>query len=400
VPVDELPLRWSIQADPRVPGMSSEQVIGDLTTMMQAWADASCGVQIEFAGERTYDDPNQAPPGELHLVFASLGQNGVPWVRLGGAGAGEVLYDRDGRTYRREPLGAYAINTDFPLASDDAIAEGTCDGRFALSLVAGALVGQRLGLGASFEDGALMSARLRPCTTVRPTEDETEGLDSLYGPWVGFACASADPGFEVGDEVAGVVPFDVDCDIDADPRSAVSDARWSWGDGTSSRGLPVTHRYERTGNHTLRAVVSGAHETCGSFELTRERFGYVRACGPPIVEFSIERYRGLIFQTRNDSNVQTFGCHTSVEWRAFDRAGTRVLAVQAWEPQLAFPENGEYRVELEVSGPGGTAVESVLLDTRKGSVRGYTLGNGCATAPGAPLWLGALALLLVGRRRA
>jgi len=402
VALDELPLRWSIQADPRIPGMTRGEVIEDLQAVMQAWEQSSCGLQTEFLGELDYPDPNTVPAGQLHLVIASLGSSGAPWVRLGAPGDNEPLYVRDGRTYRRERLGAYAINADFGFISDRAILEGECRDSFALSTVAGALIGQRLGLGVSFDDGALMSARYRACSVVRPSEDEAEGIDALYGPWVEIGCTSDDSGLEVIDEVAGVVPFDVTCEATGDVRSELADARWSWGDGRSTRGVQVEHRYERTGNHTVRVVADGTHDTCGPFERTIERFGLVRACGEPVVEFSIERVRGLEYQTRNESNVQTFGCHTDVAWRAFDSEGREVLLVRAWEPRLVFPEQGTYQVELRVAGPGGSAVDRVEVDTRRGSVRGFTMGDGCSTiaAPSAlALWLIGPFLVVARRRR-
>lgn len=401
IALDELPLRWSVQADPQIPGMTREQILTDLQAVMAAWEDSSCGLQTEFLGELDYSDPNSVPAGQLHLVVASLGGSGAPWVRLGAPGDNEPLYVRDGRTYRRERLGAYAINADYGLISDEAILEGECRNEFALSLIAGALIGQRLGLGVSFEDGSIMSSRLRVCTTLRPGEDEAEGLDALYGPWVEVACQSQDSGVEVIDEVAGVVPFDVTCEASGDLRSALDDARWFWGDGGTGRGVDVEHRYERTGNHTIRVVAEGVHETCGPFERTVERFGYVRACGEPIVEFSVERVRGLEFQTRNDSNVRTFGCHTAVEWRAFDEDDREVLLVRAWEPRLVFPEPGVYRLELRVFGPGGTAASEIQVDTRQGSIRGFTMGDGCSTvgAPGGLLLPLAVLLGILGRRR-
>ena len=205
-------------------------------------------------------------------------------------------------------------------------------------------------------------------------------------------------GAELGERTEEIPQYWID--IAADPRSVATSARWVWGDGARSEGLPASHTYTAPGNRTLRATVTGEHATCGAFELDLERFGYVRACGAPEVAFTIERYRGLIFQTRNASNVQTFGCHTDVEWRAFDEDDQQVLSVRAWEPRLEFPEDGEYRVELEVAGPGGEATDAVILDTRRGSVRGYTLGNGCATVAAAGGGWFALALLLaVGRRR-
>lgn len=394
----DVPLRWSVQSEPEIPGMSSEQVVAELRAVFDSWAGASCGIEIEFMGERDFEDPTQVPEGELHLVFEPLGEHGAPWVRLGPRGPGEVLYEREGRTYRRERLGAFVINTDLPYISTEALDEGTCQGEFTLANRLGYLVGQRLGMGNSTDDEALMSPRPRPCHLTRPTSDDMEGLDALYGPWITFDCTTEDPAFELDDEVAGVVPFEVSCGITPGPRTEVTRARWTWGDGTSGEGLPATHTYTTTGNLTLRAIASGDHATCGEFDTVYERFGYVRSCGEPEVEFSMERYRGLIFQTFNDSNVQVYGCHSDVEWRAFDSGDEQVLSVRAWEPRLAFPEHGEYRVELEVTGPGGTAADALYVNTRSGSVRGFSMGDGCASlgalggGTGLAVWLAVVAV--------
>lgn len=397
---DHLPLRVSIQAEPQIPGMTPEQVGVHVERALQAWADASCGVQVEYLGERSYDDPTEAPEGDLHLVFSDLGDNGAPWLRLGPAGSGEILFQREGRSYRRERLGPYAVNTAYGLVTDERATDGSCRSEVALSTFVGVLLGERLGLGRSSEVDALMSPRLRACSVRRPSADDAEGLDDLYGPWVFFDCESSDPDMVLDDEVAGVVPFDVACEIGADAQSTVTGASWSWGDGERSEGVSAEHTYTTTGNLTLRATVSGEHATCGDFQTTYERFGYVRACGEPNVDFSIERYRGLVFQTINDSNVQTYGCHTAIDWRVYNESEQLITSVQAWEPRLAFPEDGTYRIELELTGPGGTAVDQVWLDTRTGSVRGYTLGSGCSKLGAVGPWaLPALLVLLRRRRR-
>lgn len=391
VPEDR-PLRWSVEVNPQVANLTSEQVVEDLKTAFGAWDDAACGVSTEFVGEVAYDDPTDVPDGELHLTFAPLGNNTGAWVRLGPNPTREPVFERDGRVYTRLVPGAWVINTDLGFASDAAIRDDDCFAQLSLSSVVSILVGDRLGLGFSFDRDAVMGSGLDDCEIVRPNDDDRAGIDELYGTWVSFECDDPTNPDEVVDELVGVVPFDATCRIVSDDRSTVTGASWRWGDGETSDGVEVTHTYTREDNYGLRISVVGTHPTCGDFERTLERFNFVRACGAPQPAFRAERRRGLEYRLVNESDVSTYGCHTNVSWTVFDEDGAEIDALGVWEPIVTFPEYGRYRIVLALEGPAGESVFEDWVDTSEGPVRGYELGNGCTHAPAG----GLLGLLLAG----
>jgi hypothetical protein len=399
---DDLPLRWSVEVDPQVANLTSEQVVADLKTAFAAWDEAACGVSTEFVGEVAYADPTEVPEGELHLTFAPLGDTGGAWVRLGAQPSSDPVLTRGGRVYTRLVPGAWVVNTDLDFASDEAIRTGDCADQLSFSSVLGILIGDRLGLGVSFDRSALMSGRLSTCEIVRPGPDDQAGVDELYGTWLAFACENPDAEGDPGGELRGVVPFEARCTLESDGLSEVTAAEWRWGDGGVTDEVDGIHTYERPDNYGIRVEVSGTHPTCGAFERTLERFNYVRACGAPVPSFRAERRRGLEYRLINDSDVSTYGCHTNVRWTITDEAGALVDQARVWEPVVVFPEDGRYEVELALEGPGGETIYQDVVDTREGSVRGYTLGNGCTHTPWgglAGLWLAVGAAAMLRRRR-
>ena len=400
---EDRPLRWSVEVDPQVPGMTPEQVLSDLQAAVAAWDAAACGVSTEFVGEVAYGDPTEVPEGELHLTFAPLGDSTGAWIRLGAAPSREPVFSRDGRVYTRLLPGAWVVNTDLDFASDDAIEGGECANALSFSSVMGILIGDRLGAGFSYDGSSLMSGRISECEIRRPGPDDSESVDALYGPWAGFECDNPNDPLELADEVSGVVPFDLTCRLVADDQSTLESATWQWGDGETSEGIEVTHTYTREDNYGVRISLEGSHPTCGDFDQRLERFNFVRACGAPQPSFRAERKKGLEYRLVNDSDVSTYGCHTNVRWSVFDEDDVQIEDLGVWEPLVEFPRNGVYRVELALEGPGGETVFEDTVDTREGSVRGYKLGMGCTHAPvGAPLGLlfAGRATLVVRRRRA
>jgi len=398
---EDLPLRVSVEVEPDVSGVTKEEALIAIQAGLQRWSDASCGVDITWLGEVAYDDPTDVPAGELHLVFAPLGQAAAPFVRLGASPDLEPLYERDNRTYLRAEPGAWVINTSRTFTSEASLEDGSCRGGTALSSTVGMLVGFNLGLDFSRQPGVLMNPDLPACTLVEPADDDIAGMDALYGPWVELACTAQ--GAAVGEsEVPGVVPFDVTCEATPDPSSTVVEAAWLFGDGGEARGTPVTHTYTTDDNYTVRVSATLEHPTCGSVEVDDVRANYIRACAVPEPDLRIERQRGLLFRLINTSDVQTYGCHDTVRWAVFTDDGAPVLEATAWEPLVELPEEGVYQVELTLGGPAGDDTTVQTFDTREGSVRGYSVGNGCSSAAAGSTALGALVLpliLLVRRRR-
>lgn len=398
---EDLPLRVTVEADPSVPGIAEELVLADIDSALRRWDGPVCGFSATFAGEVTYDDPTDVPNDELHLTFAPLGPDSPPFVRLGETPDLDPLYTRNDRVTLRAVPGAWVVNTSRPLTSDQAIVEGTCRDQRALSSTVALVVGVASGLAVSRDPEALMSGRFRDCTVKEPAQDDIEGLDALYGPWVEMDCVSEAGGGGDKPEIPGVIPFDVVCEATPDPASTLSNLRWTFGDGGEAEGNPVRHTYTEDDNFPVTVQGIATHPTCGDRLVEIRRENYIRACDVPEPAFRVERERGLRFRLVNASDVRTWGCHDGVQWEVYDEDGALVADPTAWEPVVVLPSEGAYRVVLTVSGLAGSDTVEDVFDTSEGPVRGYRLGNGCASVGLGGLGAGALAglLLVVARRR-
>lgn len=398
---EDRPLQVSVEVDPVVPNLTSEQVVEELQAIVAAWDAASCGIGVEFVGEVDYADPTDVPDGQLHLTFAPLGDDTYIYSRLGQAPSFEVAFERDDRTYLRAEPGAWVINADVPMAGQAAIDDGTCFFQYSVQMIVGILIGNQLGLGSSTDSAALMGPVTPVCEVKRPTADDAAGLDALYGPWASFVCVNPDAAEPLDGEVVGVVPFEMDCTVVADDQTVVQEASWSFGDGGQGTGTEVVHGYDRSDNYSMVVDIVGEHATCGPFERKAQRFNYVRACTDPHPDFRFERELGLSFRLVNLSDLGTYGCVNEVEWSVFDEDGDRVFQSTAWEPIVELPEDGVFRGVMELIGPGGVTVVEAEVDTQAGSRRTFSMGSGCHTsgAPAGLVGLGLVSLLALFRRR-
>lgn len=402
---EDLPLRVTVETNPVVGEIDKALILADIEAALRRWDEPTCGFSASFGGEVAYDDPTDVPAGELHLSFAPLGETAPPFVRLGQTPELDDLYERDGRIYQRAVPGAWVVNTDLPLASDAAIFGGECVGERSLSSTVSVIVGVATGLSFSRDPEALMSGVLPACAIKPPAADDLEGFDALYGPWIEMACVS-ESGAQSGLEIPGVIPFDVICEARPDPASTLANLRWTFGDGGTGEGNPVRHTYTYDDNFPITLKGLATHPTCGEREVEIRRENYIRACDIPKPDFRPERQRGLRYTLLNTSDVRTWGCHSDVRWEVFGPDGGLVLESTVWEPTVDLPDDGVYRVELTLSGLAGSDTIEGEIDTKVGSVRGWSSGGGCSSAATTSMlgllgWggLGLAGLLLVSRRR-
>jgi V8-like Glu-specific endopeptidase len=209
-----------------------------------------------------------------------------------------------------------------------------------------------------------------------------------------FVCSNRLDEDEPDSVAVGNVPFELRCAVTFTDTNDIAEARWAWGDGTTSDGKISQHEYTTDGNFTIR-MCADATEDAGGWEHCVTRVSHVRACDVPDVAFSYEMLDDNTIQLVNQTDLRTWGCIFDVQWDIFagsDTTGEPVASIAAWEPQYTFEEKGNYTVVLNVGGLAGTSAAMINLDSGSAGACSHT---GAAGGFG----LLSLGLLLVGTRR-
>jgi len=237
------------------------------------------------------------------------------------------------------------------------------------------------------------------CDTSRnePDAEWMAVLTALYGPYVAFSTQDAR---------AGALPLDICFELTVAEKADASAVQWDFGDGGGSSETDPCHSYEEAGLYSVAATISDDSGYCGGGAFTYRQADYVLACDEPAPGYapSGERYGGLFtyeheeglpYQLVNRTDTSVYGCLDTVIWQIYDEDGAMQQELGAWSPRVEFPEEGGYRVLLNVGGPGGMSAADLTIDT--------TLdGRGCSSAPvGVDLLalFGSLGLALGRRRR-
>ncbi|MFT4621689.1 MAG: hypothetical protein ACI8PZ_000341 [Myxococcota bacterium] len=373
------------------------------------WENTPCiELSTQYAGECEnvgYDPGN----GLLYITFDDPEDE----LEAGAIAAALSVDDRtlafvlEGTAYLHAYDSDIVFNDNTLLDTRENIQEGRCNGGFDMVMIGVHEMGHTLGLGHSCEENevctdpllknAIMYWTGAPCLELDPVEDDIEGLTALYGPYASFVCSHT-----VSDDLAiGIVPFELKCVITSDDVTEITKASWRFGDGGVSDQVAASHTYTEPGNYTVQVTVNGDREECGAdgWEYNYRRVGYVRACGLPEPEFTYEPIEGLTYQLMNESNVSVYGCIQDIQWEVYK--GSKVsgnpiteLTAKAWEPQITFPEAGEYTVVMNLGGPAGTTASALTIEVKKSA------GTGCETVGASDFGVaGALAGLLVLARR-
>jgi PKD repeat protein len=144
---------------------------------------------------------------------------------------------------------------------------------------------------------------------------------------------------------SGPAPLKVRFDNNSDGN--YDDCKWYFGDGDTSDdcGDP-RHTYTEPGTYEVKLRVRGDN---GSD--TEKKRDYITVYGLPVANFTIGPTSGLAPLTVNFTNTSTN--YTDCIW-AFGDGGTTT----ACNPGYTYTAPGTYSVNLLVSGPGGTAVQT------------------------------------------
>jgi MYXO-CTERM domain-containing protein len=350
-----------------------------------------------------YDDPEgQLGAGVLGLTYSY--------------GTGTIAFSFGGKTYTYLADTDIVFNNDVAWATTEDVESGQCNNQYAIEGVATHEIGHSWGMNHSCEEDDICSDQdlkyatmywsAGPCSTwqVDLNDDDIEGITALYGPYATF---------KSDDQVRGGVPLDVSFQLVTNDAQ-VTEAEWSFGDGTGSKEFEPSHTYTEAGQYTVSVTFRGDTPECGDWEYTQFQRAYVVACGEPAPGldtdgkpfdsmFTIEHYDGLVYQLINQTDTSVYGCLESVHWKVM-KGDELISESSAWSPKVEFPSEGDYTIELEIGGPGGVVTEE--LDVTAVDKVGEQFKKGaCATAPGTAvpplgaLALSALAFGLAARRR-
>ncbi len=339
-----------------------------------------------------WDDPS----GEL-----GTGVNAVTYPRS----QNEVVKTQNGQTYYKTYDADIVFNRDINW-SPDADIEISCAGERSVEATGTHEVGHLLGLGHSCEQGEpcnsddLLKATMYwsggECDTARSAvgEDDIEGLNALYGPFVEWT--------HTGDRF-GAVPLEICFEIITDEATLeqITDIQWHFGDGITSDELNPCHTYESQGQFNVTLTVSGEGENCGGWDSKDISRAFALVCDAPTPSFEVAHYDGLIYQVVNTTDVSTYGCVDGILWEVYEggsASGEPIQVIGAWSPKIDFADFGEgtYTIVLTAQGPasdGEQATGTVDIVDAKGDFRG------CGTTGAAGLGAALLMMGALRRRR-
>jgi len=236
-------------------------------------------------------------------------------------------------------------------------------------------------------------------------------------PSLAVAAAQDDVPFDCGNgtlPIVGVPGVEIHCVfVPPTDGSSWESVHWSFGDGSVAEGDAVSHVYDTPGQFTVFLELDGWTPPAGEEDGADPWFaayGLVNVCGEPEPAFDIVALGGLDYQIVNGSTATSY-CLSDLLWEVYgDGAAEPELTFDTWQPRVAFPAEGSWRIVLTLGGIGGTAAAEQQVEATYGLPQLLRDQRGlCTTVPGgmpfelsaiAPrMALGLVALALAAARR-
>jgi hypothetical protein len=383
-------------------GMTEDEAREILVQSHQNWADVDCSpLQFERAGTIA-NEPTFGRTDRTQIMFQGSLESGV--LAAAATHTSPNVLEHNGVSFDQTMAYNIVFNSGPAWGTPEYIDSPDCFGRYSYLSTSTHEIGHGLGLGHSCDDGepcpdpALRNATMywsgSRCEDERddPNEDDSAGINAIYGVAVDFDVESVDaPG------AVGPAPLTIVVSVPGEFQVArFTSFEWNFGDGSDHVLLDagdaeldgLEHTYQVEGQYTITLTAFGNDAACGGeFKTFRRRVGAVLACGVPAPSLEYVNEGDFTVQMVNTSPLGAFGCTTEYEW-VLD--GDDGASLSTYEPKYSFDGPGSHTVTLRAAGPGGEETTEIEIVVTRASDAGC---NASVSGRGSLGLVGLLALL-------